>query len=397
VHGGGSISQVAELVRTPSELALAVFPPGFGEGELGFVPVFGPKPSNLMVPEGFGATRIEGVTFGEVGNWSHGHCCDVCGCVPTDWMTCCKDPQGEANYCDEQWCNSLEPSVYCRLKRETEVVNEAAEADKEGDHVSPPAHQITGDRVEIVSTVSLVEPAAVVGDSNVVQEKQVTENQVTNLVEPLAPSRVVDWEAVEKNGTIPERVKDSNYPAASLMWAVPRVVAGCAAILGVTYPVRVARAMEVLVGTRQGRKAMCLMLVCYLMWKLKSYVQRERGFQPIPDIEATIHKQCVDAGADPELVAHLMGGSMFSPRDARRATELGKKAWQWMLQNRKNWSNVVRVSHQVRGVAIALASTVGDESMLSHWSIKSVNDGIHAVDKFARTGVMPSGRALPGV
>jgi hypothetical protein len=90
-----------------------------------------------------------------------------------------------------------------------------------------------------------------------------------------------------------------------------------------------------------------------------------------------------------------MGGSMFAPRDARRATELGKKAWQWMLQNRKNWSNVVRVSHQVRGVAITLAQTVGDDSIFGHWSVHSVNRGIHRADRFARTGVLPWGRRLP--
>jgi hypothetical protein len=124
-------------------------------------------------------------------------------------------------------------------------------------------------------------------------------------------------------------------------------------------------------------------------------LREEQGAFPVPDVEAQLHRVCAEAGADPELTAHLIGSSLFAPRDSRRAAELGKKAWQWMAQYRKNWSNVVKVSQQTACVAIALEQNVGEAAILRRWGVSSVLHGIYAMDRFARSGRLPNGRTLP--
>jgi hypothetical protein len=117
----------------------------------------------------------------------------------------------------------------------------------------------------------------------------------------------------------------------------------------------------------------------------------------IPDLETEVRQQCERAGVDTELVAHLLLNSSFSPRDARRATELARKATQWMHQNRKNWSNLVMYSQQTRAVGIALQASTGELAALESWYPRGVLSLIGKVDKFARSGQLGWGRGLPQV
>jgi hypothetical protein len=123
------------------------------------------------------------------------------------------------------------------------------------------------------------------------------------------------------------------------------------------------------------------------LWYL--YVQLNRHTAtPLPDAEATLVAECKAAGVDPELVGHLLLGSAYAPKDARRVTEMARKAQQWMSQYRKNWSNVVRYSQMQRAIAIAMKATEMELSVMGHWNQEGVMRAIHRVDRFVRTGYL---------
>lgn len=212
--------------------------------------------------------------------------------------------------------------------------------------------------------------------------------------------RVVDFELDEAEGSAPPPVAIVHTtPKEEHPWLRRAFEASLGMVSPLTLGLAAAASFQAFVrGIRppMWKGKLLLMWLAAVINVLLIFRRKFRvGGLRFPDVEARIHADCIAIGADPELVTYLMGSSMFGARDARRAAELGRKAWQWMARYRKNWSNVVRVSHQARAVTLALSTPYVDQAVLGHWSLASSLEHIWRMHKFVKTGQLEEGADIP--